>query len=447
MQKDYKLLTNNNSMAQFVQGKGNLLDQIHLYDPQLAGEFFRFDPSNEQQIEQAKEILEGFTGVTLDSIVQKYAERNIIRLGWVKEQKFHFGEQGTLNNLIDWAEKQNQHYICSTTVNFEKELIALKKSQNKQGSNQALLRSDATCEDNYNEVGIATFAGLFETLLVTPQNFHECIAAIKQPHDNAANAAINGTAPKYQFSDSGIIYNYANKRGIDIRNSKMNLILHKKYIGNEVLLAEHPHYEGTVRVEYQDHSGNWEGGWLGMAQIPGIESGLACEFKRLMKHLRETGIINPKYVYVAEAIGGNSRKIIQIRPYMIKQDITYPATFVMGFGEDLLGPVPNEGIEFELNEETGTYNGVHFAGDLTVLRGQNKKIPEDMRQNNDISIIVGEPHKRGLFLSHAGLLNLERTPIYDATQSTYDSYNELLAKKVKKIRYIQKHEQRIFEAA
>ncbi|MFH2021329.1 MAG: hypothetical protein ABIJ34_08000 [archaeon] len=392
-------------MNHVVQGKGNLLDTIREYNPDLTGEYIRIRGDDS-----------------------------------------------------DFARIANQYY-------------------DRKDGFDLILRSDATVED-----GIPTFAGCFRSLRKILHSSYNLVSGEYYPVDIAGylisdpltlaskNFKLFGNlcsrfgldevvfdldllnrikakddwdmhlSPR--LNEARDILRYANFRGVDLVDARMDFILHKIYCGTSVLISEHPNIEGMIHVEYK--IGNWESSDIQypeeLNKIPFKDvAELVKAYVDLIKQLRLKGKIADDYCYVAEGIA-KPRKIVQLRPYF-KKDITEAPQHIQ-----IIGRIPKEGILFEYDDEMKGYPGLDIAPSIRSFINYYHSLPREIWEYNYPSrVIVTQINEGHRYLSHIGIINIEGVDTFDNSQNAINSFSAVNGSS--KIRYFQKENgERMFEA-
>ncbi len=422
----------------FISGKGNLLDAIHDFDPQLTGRYLRLQGDDPDFLRKAEEFVAQNPGVEYlfrsDASCEDFSDgRRIIGFPGVFESNNFYGLK-----KLDYQRRiiSEPHDLAAFKPEVVFDFLERTKGYFPEGSkeHQAFAELINIAEkEKVDDLG----------------HLQSVIAALFSRRNIRGDYRVTGEElDVFNFLGSigkaMEVKDYADARGADISDSQMNFILHQKIFGAQFLVMEHPNLEDMIHYEFQ-HLGSETNLWKqkDLRKSNGNNPEYVKSYLQLIEGLRKEGKLNPHLVYVAEGVGD---KIVQLRP-AFKRD------YREGHPVDVLGTIPDEGLFFDRGSpdddspfEYQFYSRMINCYDLSNLRFSKENIPPGtelfLNSCNDTHGVFSD---KG-YLTHAGLRVLEAVQVYDCSSSARDSYQRCCT--AKKIRYFQdKQGSRQFEKA
>ena len=434
--------------SQIVQGKGNLLDIVREYDASLTGNYVRINGNDPNRLEIARGFMKPTKRYLLRSDATCEDGRGATFAGLFNS--LHV----TSENFEEIAERISTPHDLATLnpLKLQEYFTTLQRKREKsfQEFNEYLLSDEAKVSEGY-------YYGLDELKskgreivkldkILSQMNFAPGINLI-QNFEKILDSDINF------FGNAKSIARYAEFRGVSMVDSRMDFILHERYDFNQLLMMEHPNYEGLMHVEvfFKDRAGYALSESLDFfiedkdrfrkgTRIPGLED-IVTHYQELMKDPR----VNQNYSYVMEA-GVEPTRIVQLRPFLKKELVEIDKNEFRKDEEEeqqivrILGNISEEGIIFEYDANTRSYPGLLF----TRKKFNKEDLPYDVYKNQEIKVIIEGRCSNNQYLEHAGLLNLERVISYDNGYQSRGYLKEIFG--APKIRYYQRElGERVFE--
>lgn len=192
------------------------------------------------------------------------------------------------------------------------------------------------------------------------------------------------------------ISKYTDLRGVNMRDSQMNFILHENYDrGSHMVFCLHPNLEETLHTEYREKGDHfWWGSNFKLTMNDKIKDLPEGSKKVIEAYMELISDLDPNLVYVAESIPEEG-KIVQLRP-----------AFKKVFRENHLftsvifdSSVIDTGITFTYDPKTDSYPELEIVERTAdVLH---------LRPSKDIRMVMTREMDHDKLLSHAHLRLLE----------------------------------------
>jgi len=430
----------------FIRGKGNLLDVIHEIDPEITGEYQRLRGDDPEILEkarktirqsQAKEFLVRSDATCEDYFDEKRVATFAGMFGTFPFKSWRLSTPGYLESVFH--EISDVHDFA--TLNPEKMQAVIDHlvhvlSREKQLMKKAPKKAVITEEYGLKLSERKLLLNRLRNLIVPGATGEKYLRRLKKAAeslyicDGRQAVAVSEIPFRAQY-----IEEYARFRSIDMSDSRMDFILHQKYPGRQILISEHPnigelfHYEKSY---YNLSLGEtWRSRDVFLDEIKHRRDDvefLLTAFVDILTQLRKDRVIPEDVAYVAECLD-ESRKIVQLRPYFMKEP---------GKGnKKVIGNIPEEGLLFEWDDDEERYISLLEIRSITnPAASVYGTLPFDVENNEQIRLILNDQHRHNCFLSHTGLRNLEAAMTYDNSCTSYKDLVDLCGPE--KVRYFEK---------